>query len=145
MNSLPSPRARLADCLWLPRIVAKARALHAGELPADYVERFCNPVAVDGHFLQSFGLTKEELLAAVARFPSDEEIATWFRSRPGVDAKRIEKWNELAENLGKPGYPMAERFQTTLTTIYSHFDPQTVRCIFDLIETDENPGDSKGP
>jgi hypothetical protein len=145
MNSLPSPRAKLADCLWLPRIIAKARALHAGELPADYVERFCNPVAVDGHFLQFFGLSKEDLLAAAERFPTDEEIATWFHALPGMDAKRIAEWNELAGNLGRSGYPMAERFKATLATIYSDFNPATVHSIFDLIETDENPGDSKGP
>ena len=144
MNSLPPPRAKLADCVWLPRIVAKARALHAGELPVDYVDRFCNPVAVDGHFLQFFGLSKDDLLSAAERFRSDEEIARWFRARPDADAKRIEEWNAFAENLGRPGHPMAERLQTTLTTIYSHFDPNTVRCIFDLIEIDEHPGDSKG-
>ena len=145
MDTLPSPRAKLADCLWLPRIVAKARCLQAGELPADYAERFCNPVAVDGHFLQFFGMTKEELLEATNRFQSDEVIATWFCARPGIDSKRIDEWNYLAENLGKAGFPMAERFTAALATIYSHFDPATVRSIFDLIETDEKIEDSKGP
>lgn len=145
MNNLPSPRDRLAGCCWLPRIVAKARALQAGELPADYAARFANPVAVDGHFLYFFGLTKEELLAAVARCSTDPELAAWFCARPGTDAARIEEWNRFAENLGQPGHPMADRFAASLKTIYSHFDPKTVHSIFDLIETDENPGDSKGP
>ena len=38
---LPSPRETLAGCVWLPRLLAKARQFQRGELPPDYAARFC--------------------------------------------------------------------------------------------------------
>ena len=141
MNMLPPPRAKLAGCLWLPRIVSKARFMQIGRLPPDNAARFCHPEGVDGYFLQSFDLTKDELMYAVERHRSDIEIAAWFRARPDVDAKRIARWNTLAENLGKPGYPMADRFVSALATVFPNIDPLTVDSIFDLITADERDED----
>lgn len=42
--NLPPPRATLAGCMWLPRILQKGRLLEAGALPADYAERL--PIAL---------------------------------------------------------------------------------------------------
>lgn len=141
MNMLPSPRAKLAGCVWLPRIVSKARFVQIGRLPPENASRFCHPEGVDGYFLLTFDMTRDELLEAVTRHRSDGEIAAWFRARPGTDLKHIARWNTLAENLGKPGYPMADRFVSALATVFPHIDPLTVDSIFDLITADEKDED----
>ena len=141
MTMLPPPRAKLAGCLWLPRLVSKARFMAINRLPPENARRFCHPEGVDGHFLQSFDLTREELMDAVAKHRSDGEIAAWFRARPGVDLKRIARWNVLADNLGRPGYPMADRFVSSLATVFPNIDPLTVETIFDLITRDEKDED----
>ena len=141
MNMLPTPRAKLAGCVWLPRIVSKARFTEIGRLPPENAARFCHPEGVDGHFLRTFAMTREELMDAVRRHRSDSEISAWFRARPGVDLKHIARWNTLAENLGKPGYPMADRFVSSLATVFPNIDPLTVDSIFDLITLDEKDED----
>ncbi len=138
MTMLPLPRAKLAGCLWLPRIVSKARFVQINRLPPENAARFCHPEGVDGHFLRAFDLTKEDLLEAATRHRSDMEIAAWFRARPGMDPQRVTRWNTLAENLGKPGYPMADRFVSSLATVFPNIDPYSVNSIFDLITIDES-------
>jgi hypothetical protein len=125
MIALPLPRARLADCVWLPRLVTKIRGIARGALPAD------------AHFLRFFGISKEEMIDAVYRLDSDDAIARWFRAQPGMDGARIAQWNDFAEDLGKPGFPMAKRFLEVRPTTYAHLDPASVHSIFDLLEADE--------
>jgi hypothetical protein len=61
MINLPSPRATLGGCMWLPRIIAKARLLESGALPAEYADRFCHPTGVDAQFLRFFELNRRTL------------------------------------------------------------------------------------
>jgi hypothetical protein len=135
MPTIPAPREKMAGCIWLPRIIAKARLLHAGKLPTAYADRFCHPTGVDGQFIKFFNLTRPDIMA-VANHP-DSFIQAWFLSLDGVDEKRIQQWNELAENLGRPGFPMADRLQLGLATTYSYLQPDQVRTIFDLLDLDE--------
>jgi Domain of unknown function (DUF5069) len=135
MQTIPAPREKMADCVWLPRIIAKTRLLHAGELPTAYADRFCHPTGVDGQFIKFFNLTKTDIIAVANR--PDSSIQDWFLSLDGIDEKRIEEWNELAENLGRPGFPMADRLQVGLATTYSHLKPDQARTIFDLLDLDE--------
>ena len=132
---LPPPRALLAGCMWLPRIIAKAKLLQSGALPPDYAARFCHLTGVDGQFVSFFGLTKSDILAA-ARL-TDDAVALWFKefaaSRPGI----ISQWNELALNLGKTGFPMAERLPVALATFYQNLDPAKISSVFEAIEADE--------
>lgn len=137
MLTLPLPRARLADCVWLPRLVAKIRGAAQGTLPAAYAVRFCDHDSVDEYFLRFFGLSKDEMMDAVHRGQSDEEIAQWFRARPGVDDRRIAEWNEFAEQLGRPGFPMAARLVEVLPVKYAQLDPGSIHSIFELLEADE--------
>jgi Domain of unknown function (DUF5069) len=44
---IPAPRERLAGCIWLPRIIAKARLQQLGQLPREYQARFGAPSSVD--------------------------------------------------------------------------------------------------
>jgi hypothetical protein len=62
--NLPTPYNTLANCVWLPRILAKARLLKSGNLPQDYAARFCNPTGVDGQFLLHFNLNRDDVLSA---------------------------------------------------------------------------------
>ena len=133
LMKLPRPSKKLAGCVWLPRIIAKARLLQRGVLPEDYTTRFCHPTGVDGVFLSHFGLSREDIVAAAAL--SDELAAKWFISRNS--AERVEQWNQVAVNLGRPGYPMAERFAAALATTYKHVDSRGLTTVFEVLEADE--------
>lgn len=130
---LPGPRQQLAGCVWLPRILAKARLSKQGALPPDYAARFCHPTGVDGHFLSHFSLTREDILAA-AELPESEVLA-WLSSR--ARAEHIQEWNRIAVNLGRPGFPMAERLPIALATAYKHIDSRGMTTVFEVLEADE--------
>jgi hypothetical protein len=135
MNPLPPPRATFAGCIWLARILEKARRIQNGTLPAEYAARFGASNGTDGQFLGFFGLEKEQILA-VAGVP-EEEIERWFLDLPGVDLSRIAAWNQLAVNLGREGYPMQERLPVALATTYAHLDPRKIHSVFEALEADE--------
>jgi len=133
--NLPTPKARLANCVWLPRILAKARLLQRGELPPGYAERFCHPTGVDRLFLNHFHLQREDIVAAAGR--TDEEVAAWFTARPAGRAESIAHWNDTALNLGRPGYPLAERLPIAKTTVYKNVDSTGMTTVFELLEADD--------
>ena len=130
---LPRPAEQLAGCVWLPRILAKARLLQRGSLPEHYAARFCHPTGVDGVFLSHFGLRRDDIVCAAAM--SDDKASEWFGSR--TNAERVEQWNQIAVNLGRPGYPMAERFPVALATTYKHVDSRGLTTVFEVLEADE--------
>lgn len=130
---LPNPREELAGCVWLPRILAKARFLQQGMLPEEYEARFCQPTGVDGHFVAYFGLSREDVLSAAAL--ADSEIPEWFLSR--TTSEQIQEWNRIAVNLGRPGFPMAERLPVALATVYNHIDSRGMTTVFEVLEADE--------
>jgi len=132
---LPSPREKLAGCVWLPRILTKARLTKSGALEAEYASRFCHPTGVDGQFISFFRLTKEDLLEACGG--TDEEVATWFTSRKAGSASRIQEWNHVATNLGRPGFPMAERLPVALATAYGHLKDRHLETVFEVLDADE--------
>lgn len=105
MITLRRPREALAGCLWLPRFIDKCRLHSAGVLPPDYRMAFCSSQGIDGIFLAHFGLTAEEAQAAIGKTGTDEEVSLWFRAQPGVTPEAVRCWNELAPDLGKPGFP----------------------------------------
>ena len=137
MFALPSPRDRLGGCVWLPRMLAKIRGLAQGTLPAEYAARFCDRDSVDEHFLQFFRIDREEMMEAASHLGTVDTISQWFFARPGVDEMRVAAWNEFAENLGRPGFPMAARLAEVLPKTYAHLDPAGVHSIFELLEADE--------
>jgi hypothetical protein len=132
---LPTPHDLLGGCVWLPRIMAKARLLLAGQLPEEFAARFCAANGVDGQFLSYFRLTREAVLAAAAL--TDPEVVAWFLALPSAIPERIEEWNRIAENLGRAGFPMAERLPIAKTVVYPHLDTAGIETIFALIDLDE--------
>ena len=133
---LPCPIEKLAGCVWLPRILAKARLLRNGALPEDYAARFCAPNGVDGVFLAHFSLSREDIVSAAAL--SDDEASDWFTSRNRIEC--VKQWNQIAVNLGRRGYPMAERFPVALTTTYKQVDSRGLTTVFQVLEADEKDG-----
>ena len=132
---LPTPHDQLGGCLWLPRIIAKARLLAAGALPEEYSARFCAPTGVDGHFITFFSLTREEVLEAAML--DDAEVLPWFKALPIVNEASIKEWNHVAENMGRPGFPMDDRLPVSENSSYAHLDTTHVETVFQLIELDE--------
>jgi hypothetical protein len=132
---LPPPESPLAGCVYLPRIIAKARAFKAGVLPQEYAVRFGAPDSVDGLFLEFFGLSAKQITEAAEL--SDAAVETWFASVPFVDAQRIQQWNHTAVNLGRPGFPMAERLPVALSTKYKHVADSGSETIFEMLNADE--------
>ena len=130
---IPGPRESLAGCVWLPRILAKARDLKRGVLPPDYEARFCHPSGVDGLFLAHFGLTREAIFGVTAL--PDAAVAAWFQAR--TSSERIEQWNQIALNLGRSGYPMADRLPVALAIVYKHVDATGLTTVFEVLEADE--------
>lgn len=105
MLTLRKPREALAGCMWLPRFIDKCRLHFAGTLPPDYQIAFCSPHGIDGIFLAHFGVTPAEMQTAIRTARTDEEVARWFCDQPGSTVEKIRLWNELAPNIGQPGYP----------------------------------------
>ena len=135
MIALPPPRTTLAGCMWLPRIIAKARLIQSGALPAEYETRFCSPTGVDAQFLSFFGLKKEDVLSASRG--NDDEVGFWFGELTAQRPSIISEWNSLAENLGRPRFPMAERLPVALSTVYAHLDRSKITSVFEALEADE--------
>jgi hypothetical protein len=130
---LPPPEATLAGCVFLPRIIAKARAYTAGLLPEEYSVRFGVPDGVDGLFLGFFTLSRDQIVEASVM--SDASIAQWFESV--ASRERIEAWNHTALNLGRPGFPLAERLPITATSKYKHLANRRIETIFQMLNADE--------
>jgi hypothetical protein len=107
-----------------------------GGLPADYASRFCHPTSVDGHFLAFFGLDRVAVMAAGAG--SDDEVSRWFLALPSAQAARIGEWNHVAVNLGRPGFPMADRLPVALATTYGHLARRKFDTVFDVLDADES-------
>lgn len=133
--NLPSPRKRMGGCVWLPRIIAKARLLQADLLPDDYMLRFGAATGVDGHFLKHFGLTIDEILKIAPH--TNRDVLAWFKALATAKAAAIKKWNSQAENFGRAGYPMADRLEYVKTHVFAHLDTSGVETIFGIIELDE--------
>ncbi len=133
--TLPPPHKRMASCVWLPRIIAKARLLQADMLPDDYMLRFCAATGVDGQFLNFFGISRQDILAIAPH--TNTKVLAWFKALPTAKLSRIKKWNQHAESLGRPGMPMADRLEYAKTSVYSHLDTSKVESLFQMIELDE--------
>jgi len=106
-----------------------------GLLPDSYQKPFCHPAGVDGQFLSFFNISKEEILKICPL--SDLDIQKWFLEQKNTSPERIEKWNLLSINLGKPGYPMSERFEVALSSSYKNIAHLNPKSVFEALEADE--------
>jgi len=138
MINLRSPFETLAGCHHLARLTDKIRLHLAEQLPEDYQKPLFHPRGVDGFFMNHFGLSKEELLAAVRTSNHDDAaMAVWFESRIGNNEEKKKSWNELAVNLGKPGQPMHETLEWAKKKWNFPGDDPNLDSVFKTIEWDE--------
>ena len=136
--NLRSPFEQLAGCNHLARLTDKIRLHLAGQLPEDYQKPLFHARGVDGFFMNHFGLSKEELLAAAQASNHDDAVmAAWFESRIGKDEEKKKSWNELSVNLGKPGQPMHETLAWAKKKWNFPADGPGLGSVFKSIEWDE--------
>ena len=138
MLNIRSPFEKLAGCHHLARFTDKIRLHLEGKLPEDYQMPLFHQRGVDGFFMNHFGLTKEELLAAVKESNHDDaKVAAWFETRIGNDEQKKKSWNELSVNLGKPGQPMHETLAWAKKKYNSQCNDPSIDSVFKSIEWDE--------
>ena len=117
---LRRPWDQLAGCIWLARFVDKTRLLLPDALDPEFAKVFRQPLSTDGTFLKHFELDLEAAKSAVRGAGEDDAaVGAWFLSQPGVTAERINAWNELGFELGKPGQPMERSFRFARRAYYS--------------------------
>jgi hypothetical protein len=102
-------------------------------MPSDSARR----TRSNGLFLACFGLNAQQITEAVGL--SDASLVRWFESLPGTSAHRIGEWNHTALNLGRAGFPMAERLPIALSTKYRHLANRGIQTIFEMLNADEEP------
>lgn len=142
---LPHPKAKLAGCMWLPRLAAKIRIYLAGELPWTYRLAFGNPIGVDGRFLRHFRLSMPQVITAVRSDTDDnEKLAAWFLERRRVSPESIASWNSLAVSLGAPGKPGCFTFRVVKWFLYRKSCFRSVGSIFEAIAIDEGLTEPNG-
>lgn len=134
---LPHPLARLADCCWLPRHIAKSRFFLRGEMPFTYRIALGSRIGVDGYFFRYFGLKKKQILAAIRARPEDAGVAEWFLQQPGVTPERIAEWNRFAPLLGVKGQTGYVTRQIVKWFLYPKSITRPVESIFEAIVQDE--------
>jgi len=140
---LPHPKGQLAGCVWLPRLIAKIRIFLSGELPASYRVAFGSRSGVDGYFLRHFRLTMPQVVAAVRRASTDDDVAKWFLRCPSVTAHSIAAWNALALKLGSAGHPGGLTLKIVKWFLYPKSRFRTPGSIFEAIAIDESLAEPK--
>lgn len=134
---LPHPLARLADCCWLPRHIAKTRIYLRGELPFTYRAALGSRMGIDGYFFRHFGLNKTQMLAAIRARADDAAMAEWFLQQPGVTPARISEWNRFAPLLGAKGQTGYVTRQIVKWFFYPKSISHPVGSLFAMIAQDE--------
>lgn len=136
---LRRPLDRLAGCVWLPRFIDKTRHHLAGTLDPAFVMPYCHRLATDGVFLAHFAIAPETIITVIRDSAgADDFVAAWFLALPSATTERIDAWNALAPNLGKPGFPVQRGFQFILKTLYGGVPPDPrVDSAFTAIAFDE--------
>ena len=135
---LPHPKEKLAECVWLPRLVAKTRAFLSDELPSSYRIALGSRIGIDGYFLRHFRLTMPQMIAAIRRAPTDKDIAAWFLRRPEVTSQSIDEWNALSIKLGSAGHPGYFTLMIVKWFLYPKSRFSRPNSIFEAIAIDES-------
>lgn len=135
---LPHPQEKLAGCVWLPRFIAKIRIFLKGDLPASYRVAFGSRVGIDGYFLHHFQIQLPQLVVAVRRASSEDEVAKWFLSQPGVTSSAIAEWNIFSSTIGAPGHKGRITLHIVKWFLYPKSCFRTPRSLFEAIVIDED-------
>jgi hypothetical protein len=126
----------VADTFHWARFIDKVRQHLVGTLPNEYAKVLGHSHGVDGQFLDHFGLTIELVTKAVDG-KTDTELAEWLERTMDNYAVKRNSWNELAPNLGKPGFPMDRIVKIAVKRIYKEVIWSPELSVFDIIDIDE--------
>jgi hypothetical protein len=138
MSNIRSPLEKMAGCYYLARLIDKIRLDLAGQLSEDYRPYLFHRHGADTQFMNYFALAREELIEAVKASNHDDAIiAEWFAQRISLDEDKQTKWNELAVNLGKQGYPMAKTLIWAKENLLPQCKDPNIDTVFKAIEWDE--------
>jgi hypothetical protein len=96
-----SPRETMCGWMHLPRYLDKIRLHLAGKLHADYQPNFGK--GFDGRWLQTAGLTHEQMIEVVKNTTTDGEVCDWVNAN--VKKSEAEK---RAHAEGMANYPKAD-------------------------------------
>ena len=102
-----SMRVKMEGYVHLARMVDKCRAVLAGT-EGEYIY----PCPMDDRLLEYAGITALQFTEAVKTYPTDEEIARWFRqaSKPHPPDE-LDEWNRKLLARGPSSPESAERFR----------------------------------
>ena len=138
MANIRSPFDKLAGCYYLARLADKIRLELLGQLSEDYRPYLFHPHGADTRFIKFFALEKEELIEAVkASNQNDSVLGNWFGQRTALDEEKRNRWNELAVNLGKSGYPMFKTLIWAKENLLPKCSDPSIDTVFKAIEWDE--------
>ena len=127
-----SPRVRLGGYTILPRLLDKARALHAGTV-GEY--KYNNPN--DGHFFRFTGLAPDALLEQVKTGAGDWDLLLWVNEHAPHQrtALEIQQWSDWTEIVVFNDVEMRE----WLTDQIKRLNParEDLRGTFDYLDLDD--------
>ena len=114
------------------------------EMPRSYRVAFGSRVGIDGYFLRHFRLSLVQLLVAVKKSRSDDELIKWFLGQPHVNEKSIADWNLSAPKIGSRGFSGYVTLHLVKWVLYPKSIGRPVGSIFEAIIQDENLSSSDG-
>jgi hypothetical protein len=125
-----SPREQLADMMYLPRAIDKARAQLNGKL-GEYIYYGCR---FNVKLFNTLGVTDDEFLDAVRTASDDDAVLEWISDFVRPERQAIAKLNQWVSN-NEPLESERQEFQTELERV----DPgnKSVKTWTDLLDLDE--------
>ncbi|HME80920.1 MAG TPA: DUF5069 domain-containing protein [Candidatus Eremiobacteraceae bacterium] len=121
-----SPRERLDGVVLVPRTIDKLRAsLPGGNLGPYKIPGFST------RMLEMIGVREADLLEAVRRANSDEDVAKWLREH--ADTGKYKQVNEHFENLTTAGVKDPDDFHRR----YPVAKKRELTNLFDVLEADD--------
>jgi hypothetical protein len=136
-KKLRSPREKLGDYLFLPRLIDKVRLQAKGELPLEYCgQLFGKGNALDNRFLQFTGLDGEKLREVILASRRDEEVLAWVEKNAiRHTAKEIAEWIREIDAY-RPAPETVHLRKKNYPELASKVDVGTLN-VLDMIDMDE--------
>ena len=108
-------RTKLEGHVHLARMIDKCRALLAGT-QGEYLY----PCPLDMRLMEFAGITDAQFTAAVKTFPTDEDVAQWFRETAKTHTPdELEEWNQMMLTRG----PSTAEKQAHFNALRDAIDP----------------------
>ena len=130
-----SPRETMDGWHYLPRYVDKIRLHLAGKLHADYTENFGK--GFDGMWLQTAGVTHEQMIGVVKNSITDGQVFDWVRQNAKKSpAEKAAHWEDMMSRP-KPGDEAANARLKMRKEQCGGAHRDDVKTFVDVIDLDE--------